>query len=106
MRVVISSHPAKCRGCHTVHENQIEAGLCCLLDPRDIRVAGNGVSVRAKGDWCLWCGETIQDGQSFCNKACSNDYHADVGHWARTSCVPMNDPVSRPQALWTKEQEP
>lgn len=52
---------------------------CCALDPRATSIDG----VRAEGDWCLWCGEDVPEGRSFCGHNCGISYAADVAESAR-----------------------
>lgn len=52
--------------------------VCCLLDPRETFVNGDGKSRRGPGDWCLWCGDDCPEGRSFCKKGCGREYAEDV----------------------------
>lgn len=86
--------PAICQGCGTRHSigGALDAALCCLVDPRMCpkhfgENSLHGVSRRLPGDWCLWCGESVRDGQSFCGKPCSVSYAIDVGCALRTPSV-------------------
>lgn len=60
---------ARCPGCGEKYSSELavlDAGLCCVLAPP------------ATG-WCAWCGDELEEpGRSFCGRACSIDYAADV----------------------------
>jgi hypothetical protein len=77
-----------CVACGTRYTDIVTSGLCCIHDPRCLMVCANGATRRDEGDWCLWCGDTIKEGQSFCHKRCSNAYHEDMGCWLRSRGAP------------------
>lgn len=52
-----------------------DAVICCALDPR---AHPTEAGKRLPGDWCLWCGEHVRDGRSYCTQQCSYSYHQDV----------------------------
>lgn len=49
--------------------------ICCTIDPRAHRDGGRK---RLPGNWCLWCGDTVREGRSYCSPQCSLSYHEDV----------------------------
>lgn len=49
--------------------------ICCTIDPRAHRDGGRK---RLPGNWCLWCGDTVREGRSYCTPQCSLSYHEDV----------------------------
>lgn len=49
--------------------------ICCLYDPRELKP---GDKRRLPGDWCLWCGESCKEGQSFCSRPCGIEYANDA----------------------------
>lgn len=47
--------------------------VCCAIDPRALADGR-----RSKETWCCWCGDDVPEGRSYCNDACSREYHEDV----------------------------
>lgn len=47
---------------------------CCMIDPR----AHADGRQRLAGNWCLWCGDLVPEGRSYCGPSCSYSYHDDL----------------------------
>jgi len=67
----------RCRACGDPFTSQFEALICCMVDPRAAHTHANGKPRRLPGNWCLWCGEDVPEGQSFCNKPCAISFAED-----------------------------
>ena len=70
-RVQVLTRPTRTAPC-CGHRTQDP--LCCVIDPRG---HADGRK-RLPGDWCLWCGDPVVEGRSYCGPACSYAYHDDV----------------------------
>lgn len=55
-----------CKYCGYKHKIIAAAYACCLFAPEE------------KTGWCAWCGDSVDNGLTFCNKSCADEYNFEM----------------------------